>query len=80
MSEKPFLRPARPGDLRDAAQRAAFIADALRQRAEIEQYFRDVAHWNDHVRKPDEESIDPDPDGTMVCLVAYLKQFDETPA
>jgi len=53
--------------------KAEIKAEAERQFAEIEQTFLDVAHWNDAVRKPDEEPIDPDPDGTLAGLRRYLE-------
>ena len=31
----------------------------------------DVASWNKNGRKPSEEPIDPDPDGTLATLDAY---------
>lgn len=46
-------------------KRKEIIAKARRIRAEVEQIFDDSAHWNECVRKPDEERIDPDPDGKM---------------
>lgn len=45
-----------------------------RQRREIEQYFTDVASWNENARKPDEEPIDPDPTGSMRRLAVALDE------
>lgn len=71
-AEKPFMRPAR--NAKEAVQRAKLIHRAAVQRANIEQMFTDVAAWNE--MHPNETPIDPDPEGTMVCLLAYLKQFE----
>ncbi len=51
-------------------RRADIIAEAKRQKANVESLFRDCASWND--AHPHEEPIDADPDGTMACLLAYL--------
>lgn len=45
--------------------REQLIGRAKVLRAEIEQIFTDAASWNENTRKPDEEPIDPDPDGAM---------------
>lgn len=45
--------------------RAQIVANARVLRAEIEQIFIDLSHWNDSVRKPGEEPVDPDPDGKL---------------
>jgi hypothetical protein len=46
--------------------RRARIIHRLREtRAEVEQIFIDTDHWNQCVRKPNEQPIDPDPDGEM---------------
>lgn len=68
---KPFLRPAENAE--DAVKRAELILRAAKQRVEIEQYFVDIAAWN--YCHPF-SFIDPDPDGTMASLLAYLRQFD----
>lgn len=43
--------------------RAELFQRMRRHRAEVEQIFIDVEHWNRI--HPDEEPLDPDPDGTM---------------
>ena len=60
-----------------AAQRAAIIDNLLYLRREVEQGFLDVAHWNDHVRKPDEARVDPDPYGDMTRLLAAIDEILE---
>jgi hypothetical protein len=45
--------------------RQAIIENIRAKRDEVRQLFTDAAHWNEHVRKPHEPKIDPDPDGTM---------------
>lgn len=54
------------------AERRRLIARAVRLRAEIQQTFTDAASWNDNVRKPDEEPINPDPFGEMRRLLAAI--------
>jgi hypothetical protein len=43
-----------------------------KQRDEIAIYFNTVRHWNETVRRPYEERIDPDPDGTMMNFLAQM--------
>lgn len=49
--------------------RAQLIGRAKDLKAEIEQYFNDADHRNTAVRKPDEEAIDPDPNGELRTLL-----------
>ena len=56
-----YVRPARNNAERH--QRGMIVANCRLMRADIEQIFRDVGHWNR--THPDEEPIDPDPDGTL---------------
>lgn len=60
---------------------AELLAEAKKQRAEITQLFVDCEHWNDCVRKPDEERIEADPLGDMrriaAALDAYIKKVEE---
>lgn len=51
--------------------RESFFVRARRIKAEVEQIFRDAAYWNQYVRAPDQEPIDPDPDGALLSLIAY---------
>jgi hypothetical protein len=51
--------------------RAGIIAQAKRMKREIELDLNTIAHWNEHVRKPDEDPIDPDPDGVYASCLAY---------
>lgn len=46
-------------------ERMRLLARSLTLRADIQQHFDDVTHWNDHGRSPDEAAIDPDPDGQL---------------
>lgn len=59
---------------KDDPQYLILISRALKQRAEIAQYFIDVASWNDNseARKNGADPIDPDPDGTMGRLARGL--------
>ena len=62
------LRSARAGDQLDANRRALLVENARQTRAEIEQIFSDVGHWNR--LHPTAEPIDADPDG-------FLRQIAE---
>lgn len=55
--------------------RDQIIAEARVTRGEIEQIFIDCAYWNEHVRKPCEAPIDPDPDGLMRKLANGLDRM-----
>lgn len=57
--------------------RQKLLDEAKRQTANLTQYFNDVAHWNDCVRKPDELPIDPDPDGKMAKIKTALDRMIE---
>lgn len=52
-----------------------FVKRAKAQLKEIDLYFTTVQHWNDTIRKPTEERIEPDPDGDMEQARQYLKRF-----
>lgn len=54
--------------------RIQIINESLRIRSEIEQIGDDTAHWNDNVRKPHEERIDSDPDGSMQKIVEAIEK------
>ena len=56
-----YLRPAR--DEAERHQRGMILANFRLLRADVEQIFRDADHWNR--THPDEDPIDPDPDGTL---------------
>lgn len=45
--------------------RQQIITEVDRLRQEIAQLFTAAHHWNEHVRKPNEARIDPDPDGQL---------------
>lgn len=61
--------------------RDRLLARGMRLRLEIEQTFIDTAHWNDQVRRPDEDPIDPDPDGQLRKLAETLdRQFAQESA
>ena len=47
-----------------------WIERTIMLRQEIAQIFIDAAHWNECVRKPDEQPIDPDPDGELRRIAA----------
>lgn len=57
---------------KDAEERAKLVARVIDLRSECRQIFTDAEHWNEHVRKPEEEPVDPDPDGTLVLLIEKL--------
>lgn len=63
--------------------REQIVAGVRRSLKDIEQYFVDVASWNDNARKPGEEPIDPDPTGDMGKIRdgyrAFLKAEDSRP-
>ena len=46
-------------------KREELIAETRRIRDEIEQYFLEVASWNDNYRQPGVAPIVPDPDGRL---------------
>lgn len=53
-------------------ERERLFQRARTLKGDIEQVFTDTAAWNDLARKPGEAPIDPDPDGTLACLLAYV--------
>lgn len=59
----------------DAAERTRLIQRAIRKRDELKAYFATVEHWNTSVRKPNEEAIDPDPDGQMQRILTYYNEL-----
>ena len=52
--------------------RETLLARARHQRQEIAEFFADVAQWNR--QHPEEEPIDPDPDGQLAEIAARLDQ------
>lgn len=64
------LRAAR--DQKDGERRASLIARVIELRSDVRQIFDDAAYWNERVRKPEEEPIDPDPDGVLALLLQKL--------
>jgi hypothetical protein len=56
----------------DAAERAKLIQRVVELRSECRQIFIDAEYWNDNVRRPEEERIDPDPNGTLALLIEKL--------
>lgn len=52
--------------------RESLVARAKYLKSEIEQIFLDAEHWNNAVRKPHEELIDPDPQGELKQLLNGL--------
>ena len=51
-------------------ERARLVSRARRSALEIEQLFADTEHWNR--THPDEEPIDPDPDGKLGGMLNSL--------
>lgn len=56
-------------------ERDRIVGNAKRTRAKIEELFVDAAYWNEHVRQPTEEPIDPDPDGVLRRLADGLDRM-----
>lgn len=50
---------------------SAIIRDAERAIANVDQIYIDAAHWNR--LHPDEQPIDPDPDGEMAAVKRYAQ-------
>lgn len=55
--------------------RKRLIEKMLAARQDIAQMFIDAEHWNTQVRKPDEEPIDPDPDGLLREIAAHYDRL-----
>ncbi len=73
-----YLRPTRNDAERH--QREMIVANFRLLRADIEQIFRDVDHWNR--THPDEDPIDPDADGMLRQLadeIDALLLAEQTP-
>lgn len=51
------------------------LAEARRINNEIRQMFIDVEHWNNAVRKADEQQIDPDPDGQLKVALSATNRM-----
>lgn len=60
----------------DDLLRAQIIAKAARMCDEIGQIFLDAQHWNNI--HPDEEPINPDPDGMLTRMLKDLEHFLRT--
>ena len=73
LPDRPFLRA--PTDPADAAQRSSLIERAVEMRRQIEIDLNTVRYWNEHVRKPDEQPIDPDPHGEYAQMLVYLNRL-----
>lgn len=52
--------------------RSEIVAEAKRIREEIADIFAVAEHWNTCVRKPDEDVIDPDPEGQLARMAKGL--------
>lgn len=70
--KRPAVRLRRPVNAADAERRQQIIDLGRLIRAEIQQIFVDAAHWNEHVRQPHEEPVDPDPDGRLQRCLDYI--------
>lgn len=57
----------------DDLLRAQIISKAARMCDEIKQIFLDAQHWNNI--HPDEEPINPDPDGKLGRMLKGLENF-----
>lgn len=60
--------------------RRRMLARAMRIRVEIEQIFTDCASWNDNARKPEDEPINCDEDGTLRRMADGLDRMLESEA
>jgi hypothetical protein len=67
------LRP--PTDPDDAQMRNRLIERALKMKREIEIDLNTVRYWNERVRKPGEQEIDPDPHGEYAAALAWLNKL-----
>lgn len=56
------------------AERRKILDNMIRVRDGMQSIIDDCAHWNQHVRKPDEEPIDADPDGRMQRTIAAVNE------
>lgn len=54
--------------------RHGIVAKARALRDEIHQIFVDTESWNDNARQPDEDPIDPDPDGELSRILQGLNR------
>ena len=61
-----------PMDSVSSLERKKIVLRSETLRESIKQYFRDINHWNDSVRRSDEEPIDPDPDGKLTKMLRSL--------
>jgi hypothetical protein len=52
-------------------KREDFLVRARHIKADCEQILTDCASWNENGRKPGEEPIEPDPDGSLRSAIAY---------
>jgi len=55
--------------------RTQIIRESKRIYEEIIQIFNDAEYWNNNVRKPDEQMIDPDPGRTLIKMKKGLREF-----
>lgn len=67
------LRPAR--HVGEAARRAEIVEHCRAARQQIAQIFIDMEHWNEHVRRPEDERIDPDPDGDLRAIADFYDRI-----
>jgi hypothetical protein len=72
-SDQAPLQPARHPAM--VERRAQLVEKVLAARQEIAQLFLDVSRWNNSVRKPGEEPIDPDPDGDLRLLLDFYDRI-----
>lgn len=70
-----WLNLQKSWDKSAAAERARLLARARGIRDEIARMLADAAHWNEHVRTPFEQPIDPDPGGEIKRLAARLDRM-----
>ena len=56
-------------------ERKRILGRFRRLRRNIELDMNTAAYWNEHVRKPDEEPIDPDPFGEMRRMMAAIDEL-----
>lgn len=73
LPDNTMLRP--PVSHEDGERRVELIQRAIRLRQDIELDINTVRYWNEHVRRPGEAEIDPDPHGEYAEMLRYLTKL-----
>jgi hypothetical protein len=64
-------------DFEAMLERALLISRARILKADIEQYFADIASWNENFRPNSEDYFDADPDGTLRKTLSSINSMLE---